>query len=262
MASAMVNPTARTLYDDWKARREQLACAEGGTAEYRAVEIRLLDYLMHRYKDSPEAARPALFPLSSSLFVDHRAIVVCHHLGRGSIPTISNRQQAYAHIQSMLEHQWTMPSSDELAASEEGIPRFLEPVTIDPVEAVRQRLCDADPTARVQAALQLGEIGALDDIGLLSDLLSLPFSLDEHPQERAALLHAMQRLSGATAEPFVLIDKPSTAETSRASEPAVSDDKSSYESMRDSRFFVLLLLLAGVFFFIGVFVFVLSCIVH
>ena len=54
------------------------------------------------------------------------------------------------------------------------------------------------------AALQLGERGGLDDIGLLSDLLSSPASLDEHPRERAALLHAMQRLSGTTTETFDL----------------------------------------------------------
>ncbi len=57
---------------------------------------------------------------------------------------------------------------------------------------------------RIRAALQLGERGDLDDIGLLSDLLSLPASLDEHPRERAALVYAMQRLSGTTTGTFNL----------------------------------------------------------
>ena len=65
-------------------------------------------------------------------------------------------------------------------------------------------MCDRDPVVRIQAALELGEIGDLDDIGLLSDLLSLPPCPDEHPRERESLLHAMQRLSGATKERFDL----------------------------------------------------------
>jgi hypothetical protein len=200
MTDAIVAPHARTLIDDWNARREQLLSASGGTAEYRAVEIRLLDYLINRYQNSPEAARPALFPLSSGVFVDHRAIVVHHHLGRGSIPTISNRQQAYAHVRSMVDHMWTADADEFIAA--EGTPEFVKPVEIDPVESLREELCSGDATARVQAALRLGEIGTLDDFGLLSDLLSLPYSLDEHPKERAALLHAMKRLSGATDDEF------------------------------------------------------------
>ncbi len=36
------------------------------------------------------------------------------------------------------------------------------------------------------------------------DLLSPPANLDEHPRERAALVYAMQRLSGTTAETFDL----------------------------------------------------------
>ena len=59
----VTDPTARTLYDDWKARRERLAQASGGAAGHQAVEMRLLDYLLRRYQDSPEAARPARFPL-------------------------------------------------------------------------------------------------------------------------------------------------------------------------------------------------------
>ncbi len=70
------DPTARTLYDDWKARRERLAHASGGAAGYEAVEMRLLDYLLRRYQASPEVARPARFPLPPTVFVNHRAIIV------------------------------------------------------------------------------------------------------------------------------------------------------------------------------------------
>lgn len=248
MANTMANPAVRTLFDDWQARRQQLLAASGGKAEYRAVEIRLLDYLTNRYKDSPEAARAALFPLSSGVFVDHRAIVVHHHLGRGSIPTISNRQQAYAHVRSMVEQMWTAESGE--ATTAEGTPAFVKPVRIDHVEAVREALCGGDATARVQAALRLGEIGTLDDIGLLSDLLSLPYSLDEHAKERAAMLHAMKRLSGATDEEFDatgIFEAPPTdyapAEIQMAPLP---------ESPREKVVTDVLFVLAWIFFSVGV----------
>ena len=62
-----MTPSTRTLYDDWLARRAQLAAAGGGAADWRAVELRLLDFLLRRYRDSPEAARPARFPLPSGV---------------------------------------------------------------------------------------------------------------------------------------------------------------------------------------------------
>ena len=46
----------RTLYDDWKARRERLAQASGGVSGHQAIEMRVLDYLLQRYQASPEAA--------------------------------------------------------------------------------------------------------------------------------------------------------------------------------------------------------------
>jgi hypothetical protein len=54
------------------------------------------------------------------------------------------------------------------------------------------------------ATARLGEVGTLDDVGLLSDLLALAPSGDEHPLERAAMVHSMQRLAGVVSEPFDL----------------------------------------------------------
>ena len=71
-----------------------------------------------------------------------------------------------------------------------------------PDEALRMRLCDSDPVGRLLTVARLGEIGTLHDIGLFLDLLALPISNDEHPRERAAMLHAMQRLAGLVTEPF------------------------------------------------------------
>jgi hypothetical protein len=76
-------PDRRTLYDDWKARREQLARLPYCAGDHRAVESRVLEYLLRRYRDTPEGARPARFPLTTEIYVNHRAIVVLHHLGGG-----------------------------------------------------------------------------------------------------------------------------------------------------------------------------------
>jgi hypothetical protein len=51
---------------------------------------------------------------------------------------------------------------------------------------------------------KLGEVGTLDDVGLLSDLLALAPSDEQHPLERAAMAHSMQRLAGVVSEPFDL----------------------------------------------------------
>jgi hypothetical protein len=65
------------------------------------------------------------------------------------------------------------------------------------VEKIRPELANNHAVVRLEAIDILGRIGTLDDIGLLSDLLSLPRLKDEHTDERPALARAMQRLSQA-----------------------------------------------------------------
>ena len=180
----------RTLYDDWKARRERMAASSGRVGDHQAVEMRLLDYLLRRYRAAPEADRPARFPLPASVFVDHRAITVIHHLSQGQIPKINSRQEAVAHVRAIVDRMQSAPAKDT-AAADEGGANLAAPLPVDPADAVRAELCDSDPAVRIRAAVELGEIGDLDDIGLLSDLLSLPANPDEHPRERgAAACHA------------------------------------------------------------------------
>jgi len=62
-------------------------------------------------------------------------------------------------------------------------------------EAVRLALAHDNPRVRLAALDLLGRVGDLADISLLSDLLNLPPSPDEHPKERAALVRAMQRIA-------------------------------------------------------------------
>ena len=202
MTGTTADLNVRTLYDDWQTRRRRLAETAGGEADRRAVELRLLDYLLRRYQGSPEAARPARFPLPTGVFVNHRAIVVHHHLGRGVIATVTNQQEAQARVQAIVQRMQTLPATGATADREQAVASWAVPPEDDPLETARMNLCDADPAVRIRAALELGKSGSLDDIGLLSDLLSLPIGPDEHPREREALLYAMQRLSGGSTEAF------------------------------------------------------------
>jgi hypothetical protein len=247
------DPEARTLYDDWKARRERLAHASGGAAGYMAVEMRLLDYLLRRYQASPEVARPARFPLPPTLFVNHRAIIVHHHLREGLNPTITREREALAHVQPIVQRIHRMQSisaRDETVISDAGVASCAIPPLADPVEAVRTNLCDSDPLVRIQAAVQLGEIGELDDIGLLSDLLSLPTCPEEHPLERESLLHAMQRRSGITKERFDLSGLLPVPEDS-TSRGARGSDAMRGAKPRAEHYFYLLIILSAAFFILG-----------
>ena len=144
----VTDPTARTLYDDWKARRERLAHASGGAAGHAAVEMRLLDYLLRRYRASPEAARPARFALPATVFVNHRAIIVHHHLRQGPIPPITNEQEALAHVRPIAQRIHRMQSlsaSGEIVISDAGVADCAIPPPADPAEAERTKLCDSDP---------------------------------------------------------------------------------------------------------------------
>ena len=250
MAGTTTDPNVRTLYDDWQSRRRRLAETASGDADYRAVELRLLDYLLRRYRGSPEAARPARFLLPTSVFVNHRAIMVHHHLGRGVIATITNQQEAQARVQAIVRRMQTPPAAD----SKHEIAACAVPPEDDPAETARMNLCDADPAARIHAALELGESGTLDDIGLLSDLLALPIGLDEHPRERPALLHAMQRLSGAAAEAFDMTGVPPLPRRAANVAPGDSGISRRIELLAKSyprRFFLLLALGAIVVGFAG-----------
>jgi len=189
-------PILPSLYDDWKARREQIAWLKHGVRERRAVEGQVLDWLLRYYRDSPEAARPARFPLKTEAYVNHRAIVVHHHLGGPGKPNITNRTESEARVRSVLERMFSEPPPEENGEDDEPFLARLEPTPEEQADTVRAMLCDSDPFARLLAVLELRRVGTLDDISLLSDLLSLPAQPNEHPLERRAMLQVMRRLSG------------------------------------------------------------------
>jgi len=62
-------------------------------------------------------------------------------------------------------------------------------------DLIRERLADDDASVRIAASHMIAKIGDLDDIGLLSDLLGLPDSSDEDPNERDAITAAMRTIA-------------------------------------------------------------------
>ncbi len=297
----------RTLLEDWQARRKRLASEPARPEQFADLQIRILDYLIHRYHHSPEAARPARFSPKSDLYVNERAIVVHHHLWQGKVGGVKSRREAEARMSDILQRMaaghaeddaetppdWLTQEEPSLvgqwAAQRDravvrrwraiasalrrgrnphgAIESALQATPFLPIEAIRylhQRVADPglkdrwalrllvqcenrsaphygflawrerleagvrdkityslevffcrpdvhqSVAERIRGALAnnhalvrlvameiLGRVGTLHDIGLLSDLLSLPPQKDEHPDERAALTRAMQRIAEA-----------------------------------------------------------------
>jgi hypothetical protein len=64
----------------------------------------------------------------------------------------------------------------------------------------RADLAGRMPQRRMDATMEIGRHGDLEDIGLLFDLLALPVDADEDPRERELLREAIQRLSGSEVD--------------------------------------------------------------
>ncbi|HLX61051.1 MAG TPA: hypothetical protein VKX17_07190 [Planctomycetota bacterium] len=92
----------RTLYEDWKLRRGQLDTAEA--LPHFGEQARVLDFLLARYADDPVSREPARFPLSSEMYLDSRAIVVHHHLGRHAFNATRTPAEAHARARKILSH--------------------------------------------------------------------------------------------------------------------------------------------------------------
>ncbi|HEV3005015.1 MAG TPA: hypothetical protein VGX78_11170 [Pirellulales bacterium] len=194
-----------TLYEDWSARRHRLANLGAEAGPHAAIELRLLDYLLRRFRGSPEADRPAVFRLTAELIVNERAAavhlrarVIQQHLAQGNWVQIANARQAQERVASVLRR---MASSTPV---EDASGEFETRISGNKRRRNRvyARLGSGKPDERLAAINFIGRWGSLDDIGLLADLAALPPQRDEHPHERAALLHAMQRIAGLTTTDF------------------------------------------------------------
>lgn len=77
---------------------------------------------------------------------------------------------------------------------DDAVTRILRAFLVDKrtmPDAIREQLAAASIESRLAAVDVLREAGTLDDVSLLSDLASLPQSVNEDPRERTELLDAM-----------------------------------------------------------------------
>lgn len=284
--------TRKTRFQDWHDRREYLQSL-ALDAPHVLLQIKLLDFLISRYRDSAAAHQPVRVGFQRELHWNDRLITVHHHLGRGKVAGAENREDAERRIANLLQRMVSdEPREDEgfeltnfpgapslprvyhnadwqiklgwnadghiratLATSpilsetclqhlssrltdlswedrtalnlflrsknrnildwtvrvwrervKQGrlkgrITETLEDRLLDPdsqpraAELIRERLADENARVRIAAARIIAQIGDLDDIALLSDLLALPPASDEDPSERDALVTAMSDIA-------------------------------------------------------------------
>jgi len=181
-----------TLDEDWSARRADLP-RDGSTAgDLQAIQIQILDYLLNRYRDSPEAARLVNSPPSRELYVNDRAAIVLRYLGRDWCPSIASQREAAERVHTIVA-RGAFGSGRRRSKITAAIRPDIQPRFDHAGERLRLRLSAQDPMVRKSAAIDLlgvGE-GTLEDIGLLLDLLQLPCS----ENEQAILIFAARRLA-------------------------------------------------------------------
>ena len=294
--------TQRTLLDEWQCRLDLLNCSQDNDSPFAKERARVLNFLIQRYRESPEAQKPASARPKLDFQVNQRAIVVLHHIWEGKVGGIKSPREAQTRVSAILkrisspasadEPESTAPdifasdrpgadaavnpfsscnNSEQIASRPAGDARVASSVTRRPVhsesaavdlykrivlpgvddvqaaesliqernraaihyvlyawrelveagrtnqawrvlhrflaepeptgvvlEGVRESLAHGSPQVRIAALDVLRRIGALEDIALLDDLLGLPLMADEHPTERAALLHAMRSIAEST----------------------------------------------------------------
>ena len=95
---------ARTVLDDWLVRRQRLTTSETIPEPIRRSQLQVLEYLIRRYADSPQAARPARAPTAATFYSNDRRIILHHHLGRGKIAGVKNQAEANRRVGDILSH--------------------------------------------------------------------------------------------------------------------------------------------------------------
>ena len=190
-ATAVTTATASgTLWDEWQSQREHLIRGYRDTGLYTKVRLRVLDYLIDRYRESREAQRSVTVAPSTDLHANDRVMVVLHHIWKEKAGEIRTWGEAEARISAILKRHpaarakcgncwmisWRAPSR-------------------------RGWRCGARVAGTSQSAGAPGRFGdsgriaALKDVSLLSDLLALPPASDEHPDERTAIVGSMWRIA-------------------------------------------------------------------
>ncbi|MBI1899695.1 MAG: hypothetical protein HYS13_01110 [Planctomycetia bacterium] len=116
-----------TLREDWLARRDRCLQSQLDQRPLVDIQLKLLNYLIGRYGNTTLAAQPARFPQPHGVYVNQRAIVVHHHLGRliaSGVGSASEAQRRVAGVvRRMQEHASEVVVEPEAANDSEKSPR-------------------------------------------------------------------------------------------------------------------------------------------
>ncbi len=103
--------TTRTLYDDWRERRDRLRTSSVETPN-AALHLRVLNYLLDRYREEV-ATLDAAPPLLDGVLVNHRAIVVNHHCGLGQVAGVKSRNEAFGRMARIVQRMCDSAHDDD-----------------------------------------------------------------------------------------------------------------------------------------------------
>lgn len=118
---------SRTVFEDWLVRRQRLAASETIPEPHRRMQLQVLEYLLRRYADSPEAARPARHSATADFYSNDRLIVVHHHLGRGQIAGVKSKAEANRRVGDILNHLRHVHAEDaETAAAHNDFATWID----------------------------------------------------------------------------------------------------------------------------------------
>ena len=112
--------TKVTLYEDWLARRGRLDKPMPLAPAGIEMQRRILDYLLKRYLGSPEAARPAHFPLRTNLLVDRRWIIVNNYLGQSAVTGIRTMDESTQRTSGILKRMASLKLQDSVKVPANG----------------------------------------------------------------------------------------------------------------------------------------------
>jgi hypothetical protein len=152
--------TLHTLLDEWQWRREVLSRNHGDDTQLVNAQLRVLDYLIGRYHDSPAAHRPAPPRPQPDFQVNHRAIVVLHHIWKGRVGGIKTPQEAknrMAAILARMRSRASVDQSEECSGAISDGDDSHNDAAISPVvwSSISARTCRGRPprNAKIAAAL-------------------------------------------------------------------------------------------------------------
>ena len=136
-------------------------------------------------------------PRLPSIVMDH----LCARLSDSSYEDVDAmilfQQSDHKHVAEYAVRAWRERVIGRLPADTilEQLEKYFHLHREAAIDKLRERLADVISDVRLAATELLGQLGDLEDVGLLSDLLSLPAADDENARERPALVGAMNRIA-------------------------------------------------------------------